>query len=81
MAPQDGKPFAIIQRWHIADNADEDKNGRPTAKPMLVVTRLPPGPVCHVAYVDVQGQSQRQRARPQGRRRNRARISNAARTR
>ncbi|MBI5261749.1 MAG: hypothetical protein HY852_08030 [Bradyrhizobium sp.] len=50
----DGKPFAIIQRWHIADNADEDKSGRPTAKPMLAVTRLPPGPVCHVAYVDVQ---------------------------
>jgi hypothetical protein len=50
---QDGKPFAIIQRWHLDDNADEDKNGRPTAKPMLVVTRLPPGPVCHVAYVDV----------------------------
>src|SRR6476620_624417 len=21
----DGKPFAIIQRWHIADNSDEDK--------------------------------------------------------
>ena len=49
----DGKPFAIIQRWHIADNADEGKNGRPIAKPLLVVTRLPPGPVCHVAYVDV----------------------------
>jgi hypothetical protein len=49
----DGKPFAIIQRWHLDDNADEDKNGRPTAKPMLVVTRLSPGPVCHVAYVDV----------------------------
>jgi hypothetical protein len=49
----DGKPFAIIQRWHLADNADEDTNGRPTAKPMLAVTRLPPGPVCHVAYVDV----------------------------
>jgi len=49
----DGKPFAIIQRWHIADNGDEDKNGRPIAKPMLVVTRLPPGPVCHVAYIDV----------------------------
>ena len=46
-----GKPFAIIQRWHIADNADQDKNGRPIAKPMLAVTRLPPG-VCHVAYVD-----------------------------
>jgi hypothetical protein len=49
-----GKPFAIIQRWHIADNGDEDKNGRPIAKPMLAVTRLPPGQVCHVAYIDAQ---------------------------
>jgi hypothetical protein len=49
----DGKPFAIIQRWHIADNADQDKDGRPIAKPMLAVTRLAPGPVCHVAYIDV----------------------------
>ena len=49
-----GKPFAIIQRWHIADNADQDKDGRAIAKPMLAVTRLSPGPVCHVAYVDVQ---------------------------
>jgi hypothetical protein len=49
----DGNPFAIIQRWHIADNSDEDKDGRPIAKPMLAVTRLPPGAVCHVAYIDV----------------------------
>ena len=49
----DGKPFAIIQRWHLADNSDEDKGGRPIAKPMLAVTRLPPGAVCHVAYIDV----------------------------
>ena len=49
----DGKPFAIIQRWHIADNADQDKDGRPIAKPLLAVTRLAPGPVCHVAYIDV----------------------------
>jgi hypothetical protein len=48
-----GKPFAIIQRWHIADNNDEGKDGRPIAKPLLVVTRLPPGAVCHVAYIDV----------------------------
>ena len=48
-----GKPFAIIQRWHIADVSGEDKNGRPIAKPVLAVTRLPPGPACHVAYVDV----------------------------
>jgi hypothetical protein len=49
----DGKPFAIIQRWHIADNSDQDKDSRPIAKPMLAVTRLPPGAVCHVAYIDV----------------------------
>lgn len=46
------KPFAIIQRWHIADGTDLDKQGRPNTKAMLLVTRLPPGPVCHVAYVD-----------------------------
>ena len=50
-----GRPYAIIQRWHLADNNDEDKkSGRPIAKPMLAVTRLAPGPVCHVAYVDIQ---------------------------
>ncbi len=52
-----GKPIAIIQRWHIADTSDEDDNGRPIGKPMLVVTRLPPGPVCHVAYIDVKANS------------------------
>jgi hypothetical protein len=50
----DDKPFAIIQRWYLADNGDPDTSGRPTDKPMLVVTRLPPGAVCHVAYVDAQ---------------------------
>jgi hypothetical protein len=49
----DGEPFAIIQRWHIADNSDEGKDGRPIAKPLLAVTRLAPGQVCHVAYIDV----------------------------
>jgi hypothetical protein len=48
-----GKPFAIIQRWLIADNDDPDKDGRPIVKPVLVVTRLPPGAVCHAAYIDV----------------------------
>jgi hypothetical protein len=50
----DDKPFAIIQRWLIADSEHPDKSGTPTTKPMLAVTRLPPGPVCHVAYVDGQ---------------------------
>lgn len=47
------RPYAIIQRWSLADNNDPDKDGRPRNKQMLVVTRLPPGGVCHVAYVDV----------------------------
>jgi len=38
-----GNPFAIIQRWRIADS---------DTKPLLVVSRLPPGEVCPVAYVD-----------------------------
>lgn len=46
------EPFALIQRWQIADPSDEDKAGRPQDTSFLVVTRLPPGPVCHVAYVD-----------------------------
>ncbi|MDB5615802.1 hypothetical protein [Tardiphaga sp.] len=49
----DGKPFAMIQRWHIADNDDPGKDGRPRTKQLLVVTRLPPGAVCHTAYIDV----------------------------
>jgi hypothetical protein len=49
-----GRPFAIIQRWSLADNDDPDKDNRPKTKQMLVVTRLPPDGVCHVAYIDVQ---------------------------
>ena len=50
----DGKPFAIIQRWLISDIDQPDKSGNPPTKPMLAVTRLPPGAVCHVAYIDGQ---------------------------
>jgi hypothetical protein len=50
----DGRPFAIIQRWMISDSEQPDKTGTPATKPMLAVTRLPPGPVCHVAYIDGQ---------------------------
>jgi hypothetical protein len=46
------EPIAIIQRWQLADRADQDKNGRPRDKALLVVTRVSPGGVCHVAYVD-----------------------------
>lgn len=47
------KPFATIQRWRIADNTDLDKDSRPKTVGLLVVTRIPAGPSCHVAYIDV----------------------------
>jgi hypothetical protein len=48
-------PFAIIQRWRLNDPMKfEDAAG---VVSLLVVTRLPPGPVCHVAYVDVKANS------------------------
>ncbi len=50
---KDKSPFAMIQRWHIADIEDEGKDGRPIAKQLLVVTRLAPGLICRIAYVDV----------------------------
>jgi hypothetical protein len=49
------KPFAIIQRWHIADPDNPTRDGRPGTSQRLVVTRLPPRPVCHVSYIDVKG--------------------------
>ena len=43
-----GKPFATILRWNVMLPNDERKaTGR-----VLVVTRLNPGGVCHVGYVD-----------------------------
>lgn len=49
-------PFAMIQRWRIADIVDQtmSNGGGPEAKPLLVVSRLPPGGVCPVAYVDAE---------------------------
>lgn len=47
------KPFATIQRWRITDNESADARGRPKSVGLLVVTRIPPGSSCHVAYIDV----------------------------
>lgn len=42
------RPFATILRWNVKLEDDErDTTGR-----VLVVTRLGPGGVCHVGYVD-----------------------------
>ena len=47
---------AVRDHSALADRRQQrpDKAGSPTSKPMLAVTRLPPGPVCHVAYIDGQ---------------------------
>ena len=48
------KPFATILRWNIVTPTDRD-NATGPIKPSgraLVVTRLGPGGVCHVGYVD-----------------------------
>ena len=47
---RDGKPFATIMRWFVADNDDQAADGRPKDKPILVVSRL--APACHVALID-----------------------------
>jgi len=52
----DGKtrPFATILRWNIVTAADREKATGPIKSTgrVLVVTRLGPGGVCHVGYVD-----------------------------
>src|SRR5262245_13184525 len=44
-----GKPFAAIMRW---STSKPDDNGDPIPGEMMVITRLPPGAVCHVGYID-----------------------------
>ena len=43
------KPFAAILRWNTTTLGANDE---PFRGQVLVVTRLPPGAVCHVGYVD-----------------------------
>ena len=48
-----GKPhaFATVLRWNVT-TLDPDNDLKQVAGQVLVVTRLPPGGVCHVGYVD-----------------------------
>jgi len=54
---KDKPPYALIHRWFLSDSQNPDAEGRPRPFGLMVVTRLPPGPVCHVAYVDVRTNS------------------------
>jgi hypothetical protein len=49
---KDGKPYALITGWSFASNDDLETTGRPKSVRMLVVMRLPPGPVCKVAEIE-----------------------------
>ncbi|MDB5632808.1 MAG: hypothetical protein JWR49_1663, partial [Tardiphaga sp.] len=68
-----GKPFAMIQRWHIADNDDPDKDGRPqtidAGGDAAAARRGVPCRLCRC-----EGQPRRQRNRAQGRGRSSARL-------
>jgi hypothetical protein len=46
----DGRPVSAIMRWNYKTEADRER--REATGRVLAVTRLPPGPVCHVGYVD-----------------------------
>lgn len=48
------RPFATILRWNLTTAADVEKASGPieSSGRVLVVTRLGPGGVCHVGYVD-----------------------------
>jgi hypothetical protein len=50
----DGKtrPFATILRWNTRTEADVERDDGKSTGRTLVVTRLNPGGVCHVGYVD-----------------------------
>ena len=43
------RPFATILRWNTSSL---DENANQVRGQVLVVTRLAPGPVCHIGYID-----------------------------
>jgi len=45
-------PFAVIVGWSFADQEHLDLKGGPNSARLLAVIRLPPGPICTVAYID-----------------------------
>lgn len=48
------KPYATIMRWSTTVSGDA---GEPVKGQVLVVTRLGPGGVCHIGYVDARANS------------------------
>ena len=61
------RPFATILRWNTRTEADAERDDGKSTGRTLVVTRLNPGGVCHVGYVDARS-ARRQRSGAQARR-------------
>lgn len=61
----DGKarPFATILRWNTRTEADAERDDGKSTGRTLVVTRLNPGGVCHVGYVDARAPGANEAAR------------------
>ncbi len=61
----DGKtrPFATILRWNTRTEADVERDDGKSTGRTLVVTRLNPGGVCHVGYVDARASGANETAR------------------
>ncbi len=57
------RPFATILRWNVMTEADVERGDGKSTGRTLVVTRLNPGGVCHVGYVDARAPGANEAAR------------------
>jgi len=57
------RPFATILRWNVMTKADTERGDGKSTGRVLVVTRLNPGGVCHVGYVDARAPGANEAAR------------------
>jgi opacity protein-like surface antigen len=57
------RPFATILRWNTRTEADAARDDGTSTGRTLVVTRLNPGGVCHVGYVDARAPGANETAR------------------
>ncbi len=57
------RPFATILRWNTRTAEDSERDDGKSTGRTLVVTRLNPGGVCHVGYVDARSAGANEAAR------------------
>jgi len=57
------RPFATILRWNTRTEKDAEREDGKSTGQTLVVTRLDPGGVCHVGYIDGRSEGANEAAR------------------